>query len=200
MKKAAVFLDRDGTINEQVGYLNHLSRLKILPGAGQAIRLLNELGYLTIVLTNQSGVARGYYPLDLVHEAHGLLRSRLKEEAGAWLDAILFCPHHSRGTVAPYAVDCDCRKPKTGLIEEACRSFHIDLSRSFMIGDMCSDIELADRAGIKGILVKTGYGLGEIAYVLPGRPEKPIHIALDLLDAVHWIIHGEKTYRHRSTP
>lgn len=200
MKQAAVFLDRDGTINEQVGYMNHLSRLRILPGAGQAIRLLNDLGYLTIVVTNQSGVARGYYPLDLVHEVHGLLMNRLKEEAGASIDAFLFCPHHARGTVAPFAVDCDCRKPKIGLIEQACRSFDIDLSRSYMIGDMCSDLELAGRAGIKGILVKTGYGLGEMAYVLPGRPEKPIHIALDLLDAVHWIIHGEKAHRHRSTP
>jgi len=200
MKQAAVFLDRDGTINEQVGYMNHLSRLRILPGAGPAIRLLNDLGYLTIVVTNQSGVARGYYPLDLVHEVHGLLMNRLKEEAGASIDAILFCPHHAGGTVAPFAVDCDCRKPKIGLIEQACRSFDIDLSRSYLIGDSCSDLELAGRAGIKGILVKTGYGLGEMAYVLPGRREKPIHIALDLLDAVHWILHGEKPHRHRSTP
>jgi D-glycero-D-manno-heptose 1,7-bisphosphate phosphatase len=200
MKRAAVFVDRDGTINEQMGYVNHISRFKILPGIPDAIRLLNDLGFLAIVVSNQSGVARGYYPLDLVHEVHALLKKELKEEAGATVDAILFCPHHPQGVVPEFSMDCECRKPKTGLIDQACMAFDIDLSRSFMVGDMCSDLEFADRAGIKSIMVKTGYGLGEIEYVLPRKEVRPIHIARNLLDAVQWIIHGEEAYRYRSTP
>ena len=193
-------MDRDGTINEQMGYINHPSRFRIIPGAAEAIRLLNDSGYLTIIVSNQSGVARGYHPIELVHEIHSLLKIKLKEEAGATVDAVLFCPHHPRGVVPDFAVDCRCRKPKRGLIDEACRAFDIDLRRSLMIGDMCSDMEFAYRAGIRGVMVKTGYGLGEIAYVLPGRRAKPIHIAHDLLDAVQWIAHGEEAHSHRSAP
>lgn len=200
MKRAAVFLDRDGTINEQMGYINHISRFKILPGIPDAIRLLNDLGFLAIVVSNQSGVARGYYTLDLVHEVHDLLKKRLKELAKSTVDAVLFCPHHPQGIVPEFSVDCECRKPKTGLIDQACKTFDIDLSRSFMVGDMCSDMEFAHRAGIRGIMVKTGYGLGEIQYVLPGKQAKPVHIAGDLLDAVQWIMHGEQADSYRSTP
>jgi D-glycero-D-manno-heptose 1,7-bisphosphate phosphatase len=200
MKRAAVFMDRDGTINEQMGYINHLSRFKIFPGVSEAIRLLNDLGFLTVVVSNQSGVARGYYPLDLVNEIHALLKRRLKEEAGATLDAVLFCPHYPEGVVPEFSMDCDCRKPKTGLIDQACTAFDIDLSRSFMVGDMCSDMQFAKRAGIKGIMVKTGYGLGELEYVLPEKEVKPLHIADDLPDAVQWIIHGQEAHRYRSTP
>jgi histidinol phosphatase-like enzyme len=102
--------------------------------------------------------------------------------------------------VPEFSMDCECRKPKTGLIDQACAAFDVDLSRSFMVGDMCSDMEFANRAGIKGILVKTGYGLGEIEHVVPRMKTKPIHVAHDLLDAVQWIVHGEEAYRHRSTP
>lgn len=200
MKRAAVFIDRDGTINEQMGYINHISRFKILPGIPDAIRLLNDLGFLAIVVSNQSGIARGYYPLHLVQEVHDFLKQRLKQEADAALDDILFCPHHPDGVVPEFTINCECRKPKTGLIDQACRSFDIDLSRSFMVGDMSSDMEFAHRAGIGGIMVKTGYGLGEIEHVLPKKQAKPIHIARDLLDAVQWIIHGEEAHRYRSTP
>jgi D-glycero-D-manno-heptose 1,7-bisphosphate phosphatase len=187
MKKPAVFIDRDGTINEQMGYVNHVSRFRILPKVPQAIRMLNRHGFLVFVVSNQSGVARGYYPLDLVSTLHQLLVSRIKEKKAS-IDGIFFCPHHPEGSVPEFSRDCDCRKPKTGLIEQACRSFEIDLRRSFVVGDMCTDIELARRAGITGILVKTGYGLGEIEYTLPQRTAKPAHIAEDLLDAVHWIL------------
>jgi len=200
MKKAAVFVDRDGTINEQRGYVNHISRFILLPGVPEAIRHLNDLGFLTIVVSNQSGVARGYYALDLVHEVHDLLKKRLKDQTNASLDAILFCPHHPQGVVPEFSVDCGCRKPKRGLIDQACTMFDIDLSRSFMVGDMVSDMEFAHAAGVKGILVKTGYGLGEIEYVLPRKSAKPIHIAEDLRDAVQWIVHGEEAHRYRSTP
>jgi D-glycero-D-manno-heptose 1,7-bisphosphate phosphatase len=187
MKKPAVFIDRDGTINEQMGYVNHVSRFRILPKVPQAIRMLNRHGFLVFVVSNQSGVARGYYPLDLVSTLHQLLVSRIRERKAS-IDGIFFCPHHPEGSVPEFSRDCDCRKPKTGLIEQASRSFEIDLRRSFIVGDMCTDIELAHRAGITGILVKTGYGLGEIEYTLPQKTAKPAHIAEDLLDAVRWIL------------
>jgi D-glycero-D-manno-heptose 1,7-bisphosphate phosphatase len=182
LKKPAVFIDRDGTINEQMGYVNHISRFVLLPRAAEAIRLLNRNGYLAIVVSNQSGVARGYFPGDLVHEVHRHMVELLKRE-GASLDDILFCPHHPGGSVPEYRVDCLCRKPNTGLIDQACDRFDIDLAGSYVVGDRYSDMELAERANLRGILVKTGYGLGEIAYVLPHRPLKPVLVE-DLLSAV----------------
>ena len=187
MKKPAVFIDRDGTMNEQMGYVNHLSRFKILPRVPQAVRMLNHHGFLVLVVSNQSGVARGYYPLDLVKTLHHLLVTRIREKKGS-IDGIFFCPHHPAGSVPEFSRDCDCRKPKTGLIEQACKSFEIDLLRSIVVGDMCTDMELAQRAGLPGVLVKTGYGLGEIEYILPRKTVKPSHIAEDLLDAVRWIL------------
>ncbi|RPJ22778.1 MAG: HAD family hydrolase [Desulfobacteraceae bacterium] len=187
MKKPAVFIDRDGTINEQMGYVNHLSRFRILPRVPQAIRMLNRHGFLVVVVSNQSGVARGYYSLDLVKTLHHLLVTRIREKKGT-IDGIFFCPHHPAGSVPEFSRDCDCRKPKTGLIEQARKSFEIDLQRSFVVGDMCTDMELAQRAGVPGVMVKTGYGLGEIEYILPRKTAKPAHLAEDLLDAVRWII------------
>ena len=189
MKKPAVFMDRDGTINEQMGYINHISRFVLLPGVPEAVRLLNAKGFLAIVVSNQSGVARGYHPLELVYEVNALLERSLKREACA-IDGIFFCPHHPLGIVEEFAHDCDCRKPKIGLIEQACRSFDIDMSRSFVVGDRYDDVELARRAGIRGILVETGYGMGEIEHVLPLKAEKPAYIARNLLHAVRWITEG----------
>ncbi|MGD2124489.1 MAG: HAD family hydrolase [Desulfobacteraceae bacterium] len=190
MKKPAVFIDRDGTINEQMGYINHLSRFVILPGVPEAVRLLNQNDFLVIIVSNQSGVARGYHPIDLVDEVHALLQNILREEA-AFIDGIFFCPHHPSGIVPKYTGECDCRKPKTGLIDQACKGFDIDPVNSYAVGDRYTDVELAHRAGMKGILVKTGYGLGEIAHVLPIQSRQPVHIAQDLLDAVQWILGRE---------
>lgn len=187
MKQPAAFIDRDGTINEQMGYINHLSRFKLIPGAPEGIRLLNDLGFLVIVISNQSGVARGYYPIDLVHQIHDLMRRTVEKEANATIDAILFCPHHPEGTVSEYAVECDCRKPKTGLIQRACTDFDIDLARSFVIGDMASDMELAKRAALGGIMVETGYGLGEIDFILPKKRLDITFIAEDLLHAARFL-------------
>jgi len=186
-KKPAAFIDRDGTINEQMGYINHLSRFKIIPGVPEAIRLLNDLGFLVIVLTNQSGIARGYYSIDLVRQIHDLLRKTLKKEANATIDAILFCPHHPQGSVPEYTMECECRKPKTGLIKQACMDFEIDLTQSFVIGDMASDMELANQAGVKGIMVETGYGLGEIDFILPKKQLEITFIAENLLHAVRFL-------------
>jgi D-glycero-D-manno-heptose 1,7-bisphosphate phosphatase len=187
MKIPAVFMDRDGTINEQMGYINHISRFILLTGAAEAIRLLNRHRYLAIIVSNQSGVARGYFPLQLVEDVHSHMRELLKKE-NAVIDGIFFCPHYRTGVVSEYTAECDCRKPRTGLIKSACETFDIDMTNSYVIGDRCTDIEFAKRANLKGILVKTGYGLGDIEYVLPGSSIKPAYIASDLLDAVRWII------------
>ncbi|MFH1491003.1 MAG: HAD family hydrolase [Pseudomonadota bacterium] len=190
MKRPAVFMDRDGTINEQMGYINHVSRFKILPGVGDAIKRLNESDYLAVVVSNQSGVGRGYFPIDLVYEVHACLETAL-EAYGARVDGIFFCPHYPGGDIPEFSVDCDCRKPRTGLIEQAGEIFDIDLSRSFVVGDRCTDMELAKRCRMKGILVKTGYGLGDLRYILPSRPFKPAFVADDLGHAVRWILEGE---------
>ncbi len=180
-------MDRDGTVNEQMGYINHLDRFMLLPGAGEAIRLLNDAGYLAIIVSNQSGVARGYFPIDLVYRVHDKMTSLIKEE-GAVLDGIYFCPHYPGGKVSPYGAVCDCRKPGMGLIQKARETFDIDMENAYVIGDRCTDIEMAHKADLKGILVKTGYGRGDLEYVFPKFPFQPVHVAEDLLDAVKWIL------------
>lgn len=187
MKKPAVFIDRDGTINEQMGYINHISRFVLLPGSAEAIRLLNDHGYLVIIVSNQSGVARGYFPMDLVNEVHDHMRALLERD-NARVDGIFFCPHYPKGKLPEYSRVCECRKPKTGLIKMACGDFDIDMVNSYVIGDRCTDIELARNAALKGILVKTGYGLGDLEYVFPHLPFKPFHVTDDLLDAAKWIV------------
>lgn len=191
MKRPAVFIDRDGTVNEQMGYLNHPSRFKLLPGTAEAIGLLNRKEILAIIVSNQSGVARGYFPLELVKEIHALMERRLAE-GGARVDGVFFCPHHPRGIVPEFTRTCDCRKPDIGLLTRACRSFDIDMARSYLIGDRYLDIETAERAGVKGVLVKTGYGMGDVKYILPGKSLQPVHIAEDLLHAVRWLLEREK--------
>jgi D-glycero-D-manno-heptose 1,7-bisphosphate phosphatase len=186
--RPAVFIDRDGTINEQMGYINHPSRFVILPGVPEAVGLLNRNNYLVIIISNQSGVARGYFPIALVHKVHDLLKAELKEKGGT-VDGIYFCPHHPQGIVPEYRLDCNCRKPKTGLVVQARKSFDIDMSKSFVVGDRYLDIELANQLNVKGILVKTGYGRGEIEHILPGK-QKPTYIAEDLLHAAKWIVEG----------
>ncbi len=190
MKKPAVFIDRDGTVNEQMGYINHISRFVMLPGAAQAIRLLNRCGYLAIIVSNQSGVARGYYPIDLVERVHDHMRNLLKKE-GAWVDGIFYCPHYPKGIVPEYSIECKCRKPGTGLIETASKVFDIHMEKSYVIGDRFSDIELARQLGLKGILVTTGYGLGDLEYVFPALSFKPDYVADDILHAVRWIVECE---------
>lgn len=190
MRQPAVFLDRDGTINEQMGYINHISRFHLLPGVRKAVRSLNDQGYLAIVVSNQSGVARGYFPIELVHSIHEYMK-KLMNEGGARIDEVFFCPHHPSGEVTQYAGSCDCRKPEPGLIRQATECFGIDLEASYVIGDRYTDIVMAHRLGLRGILVKTGYGLGDLEYVLPKKHLKPNYIATDLLDAVTWIIKSQ---------
>lgn len=187
MKRPAVFIDRDGTISEEVGYLNHLSRFQLYSYSAEAIKLLNENGYLAIVLTNQSGVARGYFTEELLHQVNDRLIAEL-DSAGAKLDAIYYCAHHPTAGSAPYRMDCECRKPKPGLIIRACDAFDFDSSLSWTIGDRYSDIELAHNAGLRSALVLSGYGRGEWEYQRETWKLQPDLICDNLLQAVTQII------------
>ncbi|MCX7816203.1 MAG: D-glycero-beta-D-manno-heptose 1,7-bisphosphate 7-phosphatase [Syntrophales bacterium] len=181
MKKRAVFLDRDGTLNEEVGYLDSMEKLRILPGAIEAVRLLNRHDLLTIVVTNQSGIARGYFDETFVNALHEKIRQMFLAE-GAILNAFYYCPHHPEGS-GKYQMRCSCRKPEPGLLETAAKEWEIDLSRSWMIGDMLKDILAGKRAGCKGILVKTGNP--EVKETLEVQPD---YIAANILDAANWIV------------
>jgi D-glycero-D-manno-heptose 1,7-bisphosphate phosphatase len=183
-QRPAVFLDRDGTINEEMGYINHLSRLRLLPDAAPAIRRLNEAGLPVVVVTNQSGAARGYFPASLVEEVHCHLQDLLAAQ-GARVDAIYTCLH------APDA-GCSCRKPQPGLLFQAARELSLDLSRSYLVGDRYVDIQTAAQAGVQGILVLTGYGLGEYEHFHHSNPAKPVYVAKNLVDAAEFILAGEK--------
>jgi len=180
MSQPAVFLDRDGTINEQMGYINHLSRFRLLPQAIPAIRRLNEAGLKVVVVTNQSGAARGYFPTSLVEEIHALLQ-KILAAGGAHLDGIYACLHGP-------ADGCACRKPRPALLEQAARDLDLDLSRSYLVGDRYIDIQTAANAGAKGILVLTGYGRGEYQYLRAAARVQPVHVAPDLGEAVAWIL------------
>jgi D-glycero-D-manno-heptose 1,7-bisphosphate phosphatase len=187
MKHIGVFLDRDGTVSEEVGYVNHLSRYKLFPSTAQAIKKLNKAGLKAILITNQAGVARGYFTEDLIWRVHEKLVSELAN-FDARLDGIYYCPHHPSAGEPPYRANCDCRKPKPGLIYKAAQEHEIDISKSFMVGDKYTDVELAQSIGIKGVMVMTGYGIGEYEYQRNTWPKMPDKIATDLLDAVDWII------------
>lgn len=185
--KRAVFLDRDGTVSEEVGYVNHVGRFRLIPRAAQGIRCINESDYLAVLVTNQAGVARGYFKESLVIAVHERLEELLAEN-GAHLDGIYYCPHHPTAGEPPYRQDCDCRKPKPGMVLAAQRDLNIDVAQSFMVGDKHSDITFAQSVGMQGVLVKTGYGLGEIEQWSAEWTEQPDQICEDLLDAVEWIL------------
>ena len=185
--RPAVFLDRDGTINEQMGYVNHLSRFHLLPGAARAIRGLNEAGLAVVVVTNQSGLARGYFPESLLEAVHAEMYRLLAQE-GAHLDGLYVCPHHPEAKEERFRLDCDCRKPRTGLLERAAAELGLDLGRSYMVGDRWSDLRCGAAVGATTVLVLTGYGRGDAAYVGPGQTVQPDHVAEDLEAAARWIL------------
>ncbi len=182
----AVFLDRDGTVTEEVGYLSDLTMLRLLPGAGTAIRKLNQAGFKVILVTNQSGVARGLFPEALVQEAHARLAKMLEQE-GAQLDGIYYCPHHPHAGATHYTRICDCRKPETGLIDRAVNELAIDLNQSVMVGDKWIDVELGQKAGMKSILVGTGFAPDDPGNIRPGHVRDPDFTAHDLAEVVEWI-------------
>ncbi len=190
----AVFLDRDGTVNEEVGYLRDLGELRLIPGAGAAIRRLNEADFKVVLVTNQSGVARGYFSEALVHEAHERLGEMLRSE-GARIDAVYYCPHHPSAGNSRYTVNCDCRKPKTGLIDRAVKDLVIDVEHAYMVGDKWSDVELAQRAGVRAVLVRSGFAPDDPGNKRPEHVGDPDYIAHDLAEAAEWIIGSETAYK-----
>jgi D-glycero-D-manno-heptose 1,7-bisphosphate phosphatase len=183
----AVFIDRDGTISEEVGYINHPSRFRLYPYSASAIKLLNNNGWLAVVITNQAGVARGYFSEDLITKVHEKMEEELKEQ-NARLDAVFYCAHHPTVGEPPYRADCDCRKPKPGLITRAAAELDIDFRQSWMIGDRYSDIELARNAGIRSAFVLSGYGRGEWEHQRASWANQPDLIAKDLFEAVKEIL------------
>jgi D-glycero-D-manno-heptose 1,7-bisphosphate phosphatase len=185
--RPAVFIDRDGTLTEEVGYVNHPSRLQLLPRAAEAIRRLNTAGVAAVVVTNQAGIARGYFSESVLHAVHDALRTQLAG-AGARLDGLYACVHHPSEGEAPYRTDCDCRKPRPGLLQRAARELGLDLARSTMVGDKASDLVPARAVGADAVLVLTGYGRGEWEYRREHFTVQPDHVATDLLDAVEWTL------------
>ena len=153
--KKAVFFDRDGTLNVDIHYLHRPEDFIWIEGAKEAIKYVNDQGYLAILVTNQSGIARGYYPEEDVRKVYDWMNAELAG-IGAHLDALFFCPHHPEGKVPAYTKVCDCRKPATGMIDKACEAYRIDRSKSYFVGDSDGDMECVDRAGLTGILYKSG--------------------------------------------
>lgn len=185
--RRAVFMDRDGTVSDEVGYLNHVSRLRVYPWSASAIRALNDAGLLAVLVTNQAGVARGYFPETMILDVHARLVDELAAQ-GATLDAIYYCPHHPTAGEPPYRADCECRKPRPGMLLQAAAEHDIDLASSYVVGDKYSDVRLAHAVGASGVLVMTGYGRGEYEYERETWPRAPEHVAESLEDAVAWIV------------
>ncbi len=206
----AVFLDRDGVITKEPPYYAHrIDQLELIPKSAEAIRLLNESGFKVIVVSNQSGVARGYYQEKDI-EIYNMSMQKKLEEKNAYIDAIYYCPHYSEATIEAYKIDCDCRKPKPGMLTQAEKDLNLNLKLSFLIGDKISDIEAGYRAGCKTILVLTGHGNDELKKISKMNI-KPNYISNNLytasqiidrnnkgkednIDTSKGIIEGEKFY------
>jgi D-glycero-D-manno-heptose 1,7-bisphosphate phosphatase len=155
--KKAIFIDRDGTLIEEVGYLKMLEDMRFTLRATSALRIFSELGFLNLVITNQSAVARGILSPKELSKIHGKLRE-FAERENAYIDQIYVCPHFPEGRMAPYNIDCDCRKPKPGMIFQAREKHELDLQQCILVGDKVSDLQLAVNAGVRPVLVLTGYG------------------------------------------
>lgn len=181
-KRKAVFLDRDGTINLEVDYLSRVEEFQFIPGAPLAIKRLKDAGFLLVVVTNQSGIARGYYDESALERIHQHMHEEL-EKFGVAIDACYFCPHHPEHGVGPYKRECTCRKPFPGMLFQAAKELDIDLSASFMVGDKIADVKAGIEAGCTPILVLTGYGQKEAPGLPPG-----VRSANDLLAAAEMII------------
>jgi len=193
--RSAVFLDRDGTLNEEVDHLRSPDQLRVLPGVPEAVRRLNREGRLAVVVTNQPVLARGEITVPELDRIHARLDWQLGA-GGAYLDRIYYCPHHPdrgfEGEVVELKIPCDCRKPATGLIDEACRDLGINRSISWMIGDTTSDVEAGRRSGVKTILVETGYAGRDAKY-----PVRPDYVFGTLTAAVDWILTGHDETKRR---
>jgi D-glycero-D-manno-heptose 1,7-bisphosphate phosphatase len=190
MLRVAVFLDRDGVLNQERGYLHKISDLELMPGVATAVRQLNEAGLFTVLVSNQSGPARGYYPVTHVEALHARLRHLLQSEANAYLDAEYFCATltpNEGGTHAQYTCWSTLRKPNTGMLVAAAWQHDLELSKSFMVGDKATDIDLARNAGCRGVLVQTGFGTDVLKGSYQHRVQ-PDYLAADLTQGVTWIL------------
>ncbi len=191
-ERPAMFIDRDGTLSQEIGYVNHASRFRLFPFAVDAIRLVNRSGFLAVLVTNQAGVARGYFPEKTIGEVHEVVTSALAQ-GGAHLDGLYYCPHHPTAGEPPYRCACDCRKPLPGLLHRAERELGADLARSYVIGDRHGDLALAWSVGATAVLVKTGYGRGELENHAPRWTRQPDLVADNLLHAVELALtHSER--------
>jgi len=189
-KIIAVFLDRDGTINEEVGYLDSLDKLKMIPAAYEAIRLINKSCMKAIVVTNQAGVAKGFFTEKFVRQTHEIIQAALLEKKAS-IDKFYYCPHHPTEGTGIYLQNCNCRKPSPGMLLQAAHDLDIELGSSYMVGDRYRDVETAKKVGVKGILVKTGYGREVLQDIDPDvvtAGNKPDFVAKDILEAVKWIM------------
>jgi len=182
----AVFLDRDGTINVEKNYLYRIEDFEFIGGAIEAIRLLNENDFRVVVVSNQAGIARGFYTPNDVHVLHDSIQRELRKHE-AHVDAFFYCPHHPDGSIDEFRKVCDCRKPNTGMILQANEKLNLDLPSSYVVGDLWTDIKLGENAGLKTILVRTGHG----EETLRDREKHQLkidRIAENVLDAVKMII------------
>ena len=185
MTRPAVFLDRDGTLIVERDHLDRIEAIELFPWTADALRLLNRAGYATVVVTNQSGVGRGLFDEAFVRATHAALDAKLAK-GHARIDAYYFCPHHPDKARAPYLLMCDCRKPKPGMIERACRDLSLDPTRSVMIGDRWIDVACGHAAGGRSVLVRTGYGAREARH--PPDGARADAILNNLMEAVGWIL------------
>jgi len=183
--KPAVFLDRDGTLNVDAGYLDRKERLILFPWSFEAVRLLRRAGYAVVVVTNQSGVARGMIEESFVEEVRRIIQSQLSA-VGEELDGHYYCPHEPSASIEVFRVDCDCRKPKPGMVTRAARDLGLDVERSVVVGDKWSDIRLAKQTGARGVLVRTGYGRSQEKNPQEGLSADAV--VDTLMDAVSWIL------------
>jgi D-glycero-D-manno-heptose 1,7-bisphosphate phosphatase len=191
--RAAVFLDRDGTMVHDVGYLARHADLRWYPYTVDAVRLLNRAGFLVFVTTNQGGIGLGLYTEVFVQELHAAMAATL-DSGGAHVDGWFYCPHHPRAHVPAYQLECECRKPRPGMIRRAAEQFDIDLTGSFVIGDKAADVGLATAAGARGVLVRTGHG-ADVLDAHGGTVPGAAHVAADLMAAVAWVLMGRTEAR-----
>jgi D-glycero-D-manno-heptose 1,7-bisphosphate phosphatase len=186
--RPVVFLDRDGTLNEEVGYIRVLEDLRLIEGAALAIKKLNQAHVAAVLVTNQTGAARGFYSEDHIRNLNTRLLTLLAAEQRAIMDAVYYCPHLAQAPVAAYALDCACRKPEVGMVEQAYAE-HPDFDRqlSFVVGDKATDVELARNCGAKAVLVTTGYGDAVVKgdYQWQVEPDFQAH---SIVEAVDWIL------------
>jgi len=193
--RRAIFLDRDGTLNEEVGYIRDPAQFRLFDFASEAVRMVNEAGWLAIVITNQAGIARGLFTEAFLGQIHQQMTKELTE-AEARVDAIYYCPHHPEIGEPPYRQTCDCRKPLPGMLKRAAEEFKLDLSECAVIGDRYGDVSAAQAVGARGVLVLTGHGrkeFGQEQTAWPQHPEQIVadHVAVNVLEAVRWVLNKE---------